>query len=201
VASLFGLQVGNVAIANPFVVEPISPPVDPEMLTMNIQSPTNYTLYSNETETATLQLEVNINRSRPQQNCSMQIDEVYYVCDWLKTKSFIQEYCGVYKPALGTNNFHYPYTNNLTISKILTNMPNGNHSITIYAQAQVNNYTFLPYIEYYFINCSSVVYFTVQNPKPNLQLYPQVYLATIGVTIATAIMITALIIHFRKRRK
>jgi hypothetical protein len=164
-----GIQFVNLARADATTFSNISlgtilPDSNTKPPVVSIFAPENHTIYS--TNTISLSVNVSVGESRIDYKY---IDEVYYTTDWQINNTYIYE-------SEPTKNVYSTEPTQFSTSLNLTGIPDGNHSLVVYAKergAYRSHYEYKPPVVYcYFylfeIDGSSSVFFSVDTTAPRI---------------------------------
>ena len=164
---------------------------------ISMTSPENYTIY----DTDNVQLTFNVSVGESANASSKWIFELYYRGDWQENKTYIdlEEFYGE-SPASKRSSLLPP-----EFSFNLTDIPEGNHSITVYAN-ETGRYSNFIYYWSFFINGSATVNFTIDTTPEPLTLgstSPMEYVyAIVAATVTVAAIAGCLFLKtLRKRPK
>lgn len=163
---------------------------------ISIASPENYTVY----DTDNVQLIFNVSVGESATASSKWICELYYKGDWQENKTYIdlEEFYG--------ESYTYERSSLLPseFSFNLTDIPEGNHSITVYANE--TGYYHSNFIDYwsFFINDSTTVNFTIDTtPEPLIlgSIFPMEYgYAIVAATVIVAAIAGCLFLKILRQR-
>ena len=169
ISSVDGIQFVNLARADATTFSNISlgtilPDSNTKPPVVSIFAPENHTVYS----TNTISLSVNVSVGESSTDYKY-IDEVYYTTDWQINNTYIYE-------SEPTKNVYSTEPTQFSTSLNLTGIPDGNHSLVVYAKergAYPSHYEYKPPVVYsYFylfeIDGFSTVFLTVDTTAPRI---------------------------------
>ncbi len=164
----------NVARANPTILSDTlgtrAPDSNTKPPVVSLFAPENYTVYA----TNGIALSVNVSVGESSTASSKYIGEIYYKADWQTSNFTIYEYNPT-KDIYSTEPVITQFSKTLT----LTGIPDGNHSLVVYAKERGSYYSHTDYsagnvwYEYYYlfeIDGSSSVFFTVDTTAPSISV-------------------------------
>jgi hypothetical protein len=148
----------------PLPPEFVAPPWGVELPIISFSSPLNSTVFATDTITLSFRVTTNTSKNALSNDSSYAVQglaRVSYELDW--QKDYVPVYVG-YEPV---------FVNKTVVCKATLNeIPDGRHSINVSAVAygqvtKINSHYTLDYYSFY-VNASSLVYFTVDKTSPNI---------------------------------
>jgi hypothetical protein len=188
-------EVVEVAVANPLLeLGNVPPDAYTKPPPIEISSPTNNTIYN----TTILTLDVNVSLPQSTTASGTILYSVSYTCDWQKNATLIYSNDGGYDVES-----QYPHPQYFNTSLLLSDVPDGNHTLTVNARAggfypggPVAHSTGLNGFYRFDINGTSTVQFSTntQPPKSNQPQTPNSPTSPTNEIAAAAVVITSLIV-------
>jgi len=163
---------------------------------ISVTSPENYTVY----DTNNVQLIFNVSVGESANASSKWICELYYKGDWQENKTYIdlEEFYGESYASKRSSLLPPEFSFNLT------NIPEGKHSITVYANETGYYWSNMFYYWKFFINGSTTVNFTIDTTPKLLILgstFPMEYgYAIVAVTVTLAAIAGCLFLKILRQR-
>ena len=172
ISAVAGIHFVNLARANPITFSDISlgtilPDSNTKTPVVSVFKPENFTIYP----TNVISLSINVSVGESTTAYSKYVDEVYYKTDWQINNTYIYEFDPT-KNVYSTEPAQFSKTLNLT------GIPDGNHSLVVYAKERGSYYSHSDYkpppnvfYNYYYlfeIDGSSTVFFTVDTTAPRI---------------------------------
>lgn len=168
-----------------------SPDDDTKPPIISIASPENYTVF----DTNNVQLTFNVSVGESANVTSKWICELYFKGDWQENKTYIdlEEFYGESYASKRSSLLPPEFSFNLT------NIPEGKHSITVYANETGYYWPDMIYYWNFFINGSTTVNFTIDT-TPKLQILGSTFPMEYGYAIVAVTVIVAAIIGYLSLR-